>query len=231
MSSAPPTPTTLVLPPVPSAASSSSAQHPPPPHPQIPIQGGAQSTAPGAQLPTLTNTHIRSVADAQKLFYAVQLGLLPKVERRLDAVERKRLQPGDVYVWEERGSGPGFVAQGSAVAATAAAAAHKVEGGEGAPQGYEVGIERWTEGLSWSASRIREYVVDPSPASAFLSPISYRPRIFIITVNYAFTLSHLPLPLVPHTRLHFACAMGPHLAPPRRSRLDRVARSSPPCAR
>ncbi|KIP02065.1 hypothetical protein PHLGIDRAFT_122793 [Phlebiopsis gigantea 11061_1 CR5-6] len=122
-------------------------------HHQIPLHGGAQSTAPGAQLPTLANTHIRSVADAQKLFYAVQLGLLPKVERRLDAVERKRLQPGDVYVWEERGSGPGFVAQGAAVAA---AAAHKAEGSEGAAQGYEVGIERWTEGLSWSASRIRD---------------------------------------------------------------------------
>lgn len=146
--SAPPTPTALVLPPVPSTSAS-----PAQPHPQIPIAGGAQSIAPGAQLPTLTNTHIRSVADAQKLFYAVQLGLLPKVERRLDAIERKRLQPGDVYVWEERGAGPGFFAQGSA------GAVQKTEGGgEGTPQGYEVGIERWTEGLSWSASRIRECV-------------------------------------------------------------------------
>ena len=155
--SAPPTPTSLLLlPPVPSSSTSS----PPQPHAQIPIAGGSQSTAPGAQLPTLTHTHIRSVADAQKLFYAVQRGLLPKVERRLDAVERKRLQPGDVYVWEERGAGPGFFAQGSAAAAAATlglGALQKNEQGS-TPQGYEVGIERWTEGLSWSASRIREYV-------------------------------------------------------------------------
>ncbi len=43
------------------------------------------------------------------------------------------LRPGNVYVWEEKGP----------------------SGGE---NGYQVCIERWTEGLSWSASRIRECV-------------------------------------------------------------------------
>ncbi|EKM54719.1 uncharacterized protein PHACADRAFT_98202, partial [Phanerochaete carnosa HHB-10118-sp] len=128
----------MSLSPEPPFAGSSSASAPAPAqaHPQIPIEGSLQSTAPGAQRPTLTNTHIRSVADAQKLFYAVQLGMLPKIERRLDAVERKRLRPGDVYVWEERGATGLFAGASAGVAV--------------------VGIERWTEGLSWSASRIRD---------------------------------------------------------------------------
>ena len=93
--------------------------------------GSSQNTNPGQQRPTLTNIHIRSVDDAKKLFYAVQLGMLPKIERRLDAQERRLLRPGNVYVWEEKGP----------------------SGGE---NGYQTCIERCTEGLSWSASRIRE---------------------------------------------------------------------------
>ncbi|KAI0690446.1 Gti1/Pac2 family-domain-containing protein, partial [Cytidiella melzeri] len=106
----------------PNIPSSSSSFNPP---------GSYQNTAAGQQRPTLTNIHIRSVDDAKKLFYAVQLGMLPKVERRLDAQERRMLKPGNVYVWEEKGP----------------------TGGESA---YQVCIERWTEGLSWSASRIRD---------------------------------------------------------------------------
>lgn len=41
------------------------------------------------------------------------------------------LRPGNVYVWEEKGP---------------------------STDSYQVSIERWTEGLSWSASRIRELV-------------------------------------------------------------------------
>ncbi|KAI0084933.1 Gti1/Pac2 family-domain-containing protein, partial [Irpex rosettiformis] len=93
--------------------------------------GSYQNTAAGQQRPTLTNIHIRSVDDAKKLFYAVQLGMLPKIERRLDAQERRMLRPGNVYVWEEKGPSAG-------------------------ENGYQVCIERWTEGLSWSASRIRD---------------------------------------------------------------------------
>ncbi|KAI1795537.1 Gti1/Pac2 family-domain-containing protein [Ganoderma leucocontextum] len=81
------------------------------------------------QRPTLTNVHIRSAPDAHKLFYAVQLGLLPKIEKRLDANERTALQPGDVYVWEERG--PNM-------------------------DSFSVSMERFTEGKSWTASRVRE---------------------------------------------------------------------------
>ncbi|KAH9858917.1 Gti1/Pac2 family-domain-containing protein [Lenzites betulinus] len=81
------------------------------------------------QRPTLTNVHIRSAADAHKLFYAVQLGLLPKIEKRLDANERAALRPGDVYVWEERGPNA---------------------------DSFSVSMERFTEGKSWTASRVRE---------------------------------------------------------------------------
>ncbi|KAL1945932.1 hypothetical protein VTO73DRAFT_1934 [Trametes versicolor] len=81
------------------------------------------------QRPTLTNVHIRSATDAHKLFYAVQVGLLPKIERRLDANERAALRPGDVYVWEERGPGS---------------------------DSFSVSMERFTEGKSWTASRVRE---------------------------------------------------------------------------
>lgn len=81
------------------------------------------------QQPTLTNVHIRSAADAHKLFYAVQLGLLPKIEKRLDANERAALRPGDVYVWEEKGPNT---------------------------DSFSVSMERFTEGKSWTASRVRE---------------------------------------------------------------------------
>ncbi|KAI0823432.1 hypothetical protein BC628DRAFT_535753 [Trametes gibbosa] len=86
------------------------------------------------QRPTLTNVHIRSAPDAHKLFYAVQLGLLPKIEKRLDANERAALRPGDVYVWEERGPNS---------------------------DSFSVSMERFTEGKSWTASRVRE--VPPPP--------------------------------------------------------------------
>ncbi|KZT10893.1 uncharacterized protein LAESUDRAFT_353949 [Laetiporus sulphureus 93-53] len=81
------------------------------------------------QKPTLTNVHIRSADDAHKVFYAVQLGLLTKIEKRLDAHERAALRPGDVYVWEKKG-----------------------------PTGdaFSVSMERFTEGKSWTASRVRE---------------------------------------------------------------------------
>lgn len=36
--------------------------------------------------------------------HAVNLGVLPMVERRLDPEERVNIQPGNVYIWEERGS-------------------------------------------------------------------------------------------------------------------------------
>ena len=51
------------------------------------------------QRPTLTGIRVRSVADANKIFHAVTLGLLPIIARRLDVEERKQVRPGNVYVW------------------------------------------------------------------------------------------------------------------------------------
>ncbi|KAJ3882604.1 Gti1/Pac2 family-domain-containing protein [Lentinula edodes] len=81
------------------------------------------------QRTTCTDIRIRSPADARVIFHAVLLNLLPMVTRRLDAEERALISPGSVYVWEERG-----------------------------PHGdlTGVGIERWTDGIRWGPSRVRE---------------------------------------------------------------------------
>ncbi|KAI0358641.1 hypothetical protein OH77DRAFT_1518636 [Trametes cingulata] len=106
------------------------------------------------QRPTLTNVHIRSAADAHKLFYAVQLGLLPKIEKRLDANERAALRPGDVYVWEEKGPNA---------------------------DSFSVSMERFTEGKSWTASRVREVRrTVPSPFLFALTPGSRGAQDFLM---------------------------------------------------
>ncbi|KAJ7782400.1 Gti1/Pac2 family-domain-containing protein [Mycena maculata] len=78
---------------------------------------------------TCTNLRIRSPADVRVVFHAVLLDILPMVTRRLDSEERGLIVPGSVYVWEERG-------------------AHAEITG--------VGIERWTDGIRWGPSRVRE---------------------------------------------------------------------------
>jgi hypothetical protein len=64
--------------------------------------------------------HVRTPADAIKLFEACRLGLLPRVQRRLSEKERQQIKSGSVFVWDER----------------------------------EAGMRRWTDGKSWSASRV-----------------------------------------------------------------------------
>ncbi|KAI0302685.1 hypothetical protein BC826DRAFT_904032, partial [Russula brevipes] len=80
------------------------------------------------QVPSCTNVRIRSTADVHKIFYAVYLDLLPMITRRLDAKEREALSSGYCYAWEDRGP-------------------HAITG---------IGIERFTEGRHWSASRVRD---------------------------------------------------------------------------
>ncbi|KAJ3523884.1 hypothetical protein NMY22_g11238 [Coprinellus aureogranulatus] len=55
------------------------------------------------QRATCTGIRIRSPSDARVIFHAVVLNVLPMVTRRLDTEERSHIQPGSVYVWEERG--------------------------------------------------------------------------------------------------------------------------------
>ncbi|CAK5265392.1 unnamed protein product [Mycena citricolor] len=81
------------------------------------------------QGPTCTNLRIRSPADVRIIFHAVLLDILPMVTRRLDSEERGLIVPGSVYVWEERGT------------------TSEITG---------VGIERWTDGIRWGPSRVRE---------------------------------------------------------------------------
>jgi hypothetical protein len=54
------------------------------------------------QSPTCTGIRIRSARDANMLFHAVALSLLPLIVRRLDEAERLQVHSGCVYVWEER---------------------------------------------------------------------------------------------------------------------------------
>ncbi|KAK2461005.1 hypothetical protein APHAL10511_006946 [Amanita phalloides] len=81
------------------------------------------------QLPTLQNVRIRSTRDALQVFYAVATNRLPLITRRLDAEERRAIIAGNVYVWEERGANT-------------------------EPTG--LGMERWTDGMGWGPSRVRD---------------------------------------------------------------------------
>lgn len=57
------------------------------------------------QMPTLQNVRIRSTRDAHQIFLGVARDVLPLITRRLDAEERRSIIPGNIYVWEERGTG------------------------------------------------------------------------------------------------------------------------------
>lgn len=54
------------------------------------------------QRPTCVGMRVRSTQDAQVIFHAVHLKILPIITRRLDTEERREIRSGCVYVWEER---------------------------------------------------------------------------------------------------------------------------------
>ncbi|KAH9019424.1 Gti1/Pac2 family-domain-containing protein [Lactarius hengduanensis] len=82
------------------------------------------------QQPTLQNARIRTAQDALQVFFAVARNVLTLLTRRLDADERKAIRSGNVYIWEDR-------------------SASTVDSGG-------LTMERWTDGMSWGPSRIRE---------------------------------------------------------------------------
>ncbi|KAH9171069.1 Gti1/Pac2 family-domain-containing protein [Lactarius sanguifluus] len=82
------------------------------------------------QQPTLQNVRIRTAQDALQVFFAVARNVLTLLTRRLDADERKAIRSGNVYIWEDR-------------------SASTVDSGG-------LTMERWTDGMSWGPSRIRE---------------------------------------------------------------------------
>jgi len=93
------------------------------------------------QQPTCTRLRVRSPPDAQVIFHAVAVGVLPMVTRRLDTEERRAITSGSVFVWEER---------------------------EPNPEATGLGIERWTDGKRWGPSRVRDEFLfyqekDPDP--------------------------------------------------------------------
>ncbi|EJF63858.1 hypothetical protein DICSQDRAFT_153679 [Dichomitus squalens LYAD-421 SS1] len=81
------------------------------------------------QQPTLTNIRIRSTRDALQIFYAVARNILPMTTRRLDAEERRAITSGCVYIWEERCANS---------------------------EATGMGMERWTDGMGWGPSRVRD---------------------------------------------------------------------------
>ncbi|KAJ7656659.1 hypothetical protein B0H17DRAFT_1213712 [Mycena rosella] len=117
----------------------------------LPVPVPQQHWPLAVQQPTCTNVRIRSVDDAHKIFYGVRKGLLHMVTRRLDADERAALRTGCVYAWEERSPNT------------------EITG---------LGIERFTEGRRWSASRVRDeflfyyekFVGDPNQQSTGSTP-------------------------------------------------------------
>ncbi|KAJ7770503.1 Gti1/Pac2 family-domain-containing protein [Mycena metata] len=80
------------------------------------------------QQPTLSHVRIRSTRDAIAVFYGVARNMLPLITRRLDAEERLCITAGTVFVWEE-------------------AASVEASG---------LGMERWTDGMGWGPSRVRD---------------------------------------------------------------------------
>lgn len=82
------------------------------------------------QQPTLQNARIRTAQDALHVFFAVARNVLTLLTRRLDADERKAIRSGNVYIWEDR-------------------SASTVDNGG-------LTMERWTDGMAWGPSRIRE---------------------------------------------------------------------------
>jgi hypothetical protein len=99
------------------------------------------------QQPTCTRLRVRSPQDAQVIFHAVAVAVLPMVTRRLDTEERRAITSGSVFVWEERGPNP---------------------------EATGLGIERWTDGKRWGPSRVRDEFLfyqekDPDPIDVDLN--------------------------------------------------------------
>ncbi|KAJ7207085.1 Gti1/Pac2 family-domain-containing protein [Mycena pura] len=80
------------------------------------------------QQPTLRNVRIRSTRDALAVFYGVARNMLPLITRRLDAEERLCITAGTVFVWEENANS----------------------------EATGLGMERWTDGMGWGPSRVRD---------------------------------------------------------------------------
>ncbi|KDQ60177.1 hypothetical protein JAAARDRAFT_32550, partial [Jaapia argillacea MUCL 33604] len=124
------------------------------------------------QYPTLTNTRIRTARDALHVFHGVARHVLPIITRRLDADERREIKSGNIYVWEERGTNSDTAG---------------------------LSMERWTDGLAWGPSRVREeflYYTQrdcDQDSDSSLGPISRR-REHTPSTPSSSTSRHSPVP-------------------------------------
>ncbi|KAF7289921.1 hypothetical protein MIND_01367100 [Mycena indigotica] len=87
------------------------------------------------QQPTLRNVRIRSTRDAIAVFHGVARDTLPLITRRLDAEERLCITAGTVFVWEENANS----------------------------EASGLGMERWTDGMGWGPSRVRDARISVLP--------------------------------------------------------------------
>lgn len=135
-----------------------------------------------SQRPTAQGVRVRSTRDANVLFHAVTCGILPMVNRRLDAADRAALRAGNVYVWEERS--PAADATGA-------------------------GMERFTEGRHWYPSRVRDVSslssLRPPTRSPFPTPMSLCCRVKDVPL----TQIRLFLAANVNAILYIACGFAP----------------------
>lgn len=114
----------------------------------LPPSSSVSPPSPMPQSPTCAGIKIRSVHDAQLILYACHIGRLEMIKMRLDSADRHALTSGNVYAWEERS--PRSDPMGS-------------------------GIERFTEGKRWTASRLRDVRPPPPPSDLISALIVLRP--------------------------------------------------------
>lgn len=96
---------------------------------------------------TCNGIRVRSTADCNVIFHAVSLGILPLVSRRLSIEERRAIQSGCVFVWEERSPTIEAVGVRSTCSCFPYVSLKRIDPSKD-------GLERWTDSRRWGASRL-----------------------------------------------------------------------------
>ncbi|KDR76094.1 hypothetical protein GALMADRAFT_68004 [Galerina marginata CBS 339.88] len=112
------------------------------------------------QRATVNGVRLGSPADARVIFHSVFLSIMPMVTRRLNTEEKRQITTGSVYVWEEKGPYA------------------KLPG---------AGIERWTDGIGWGPSRLRDgfLLYREQPALEHLHTENLPPRSLLNKKTYS----------------------------------------------
>ncbi|KAI5889122.1 uncharacterized protein SCHCODRAFT_02703564 [Schizophyllum commune H4-8] len=126
----------------------------------------AQQVRLPAQPPPATcrGVFLKDERDAKTVLYAVCMGMLPIIHRRLDDYGRRAVRAGDVYVFEPK----------SAVA-------------------EPNGIERWTDGVSWNPSKNKDYFLYYDEKARQLPAVESGERhYYLLKRTYAATVTPQP---------------------------------------